>query len=45
MGDVYMDAGYVIADWLSDKLTMILCMGILFAGLYQMNVVRLELIP
>jgi len=32
-------------DLVSDKLNMFLCVGIVFAGLWQMNVLRVELIP
>jgi len=45
MADLYMDCGHVVCDWLSDKLTALLCIGILFAGLWQMDVFRIELLP
>lgn len=45
MGDLYMDAGHVVCHWLSDQLNKMLCIGILFLGLWQMNVLRLELLP
>lgn len=45
MGDLYMDCGYVVCNSLSDQLNKLLCLGILFLGFWQMNVLRLELIP
>lgn len=43
--DVLRDVGYTVADYLSSYLNMVLCVMITLAGLWQMNVFRIELLP